>query len=120
MDTPGGVSNLPTRQSMNAHNAKRADSVDAQIKKRNYNSLLPDDSSYQSPQPTAKKENQYSNRGGSVNRNFIDSMGGILGMSEEKQQIVNMRASVQNNTFPLKKIDVGSPLPQSPSRDYPQ
>jgi len=29
MDTPGGVSNLPTRQSMNAHNAKRADSVDA-------------------------------------------------------------------------------------------
>jgi hypothetical protein len=34
-------------------------------------------------------------------------MSGLLGMPEEKSNIVNMRASVQNgNSFPLKKVDL--------------
>lgn len=43
-------------------------------------------------------------------------MSGLLGMNEEKQKLLNMRATSQTQTFPLKKPDINEMSMYSPPK----
>ena len=86
--------------------------MDLRIERKNFRGL-DFESNDGSPQKNMKsmnpKQNNQRPAAGSVNRNFIDSMGGIFGQSEETQQFINQRAGNANNTFPLRKSPSKSP-----------
>ena len=102
--------------------------MDMRLEKRGFRALDFNESNESSPHKKNMNPKQSNIRpsaaGGSVNRNFIDSMGGIFGMSDEQQQLVNVRASQANNVFPLQKSPSKSPQRQvsiqenSPSKDF--
>jgi hypothetical protein len=61
--------------------------MDMRLEKRGFKALDFNEVSEYSPQKknmNPKQSNIRASAGGSVNRNFIDSMGGIFGMSDEQ------------------------------------
>lgn len=63
--------------------------MDLRLERKNFKTLEYNEQSDSSPLKKSMNPKQANNNragAGSVNRNFIDSMGGIFGMSDEQQQ----------------------------------